>query len=309
MATEEPLISKYRPQTFDEVIGHDTAIQQLQRHLSQPTRAHCYLLTGEAGIGKTTIARIIGRALEAEPNEIDAASFSGVDATRELVQQALHMSLTGSGRKIYIIDECHRLSANAWDALLKVTEEPPPHLFFAFCTTNPDRVPGTMKTRSYQVALRKVGSNAISDLLALVAEMEEWDIPGPVRQRVVQAAMGSPRQALSYLQVVNGITDPDEVERVIALVDNSDAIRELCQHLIRASSWHVVRELLQRVDDDEFEQASTNMARYFIAAMLNQENNDKAKRCWELLDALVFPSSTFDRKAQFYAAIGRILWA
>ncbi len=135
MAISQQLINKYRPETWDEVVGHDEVLTALQRALSQDTRPHSFLLSGPPGLGKTTLARIIAGDLHCEIVEISGATHSGVDNMREIVELGSHMSLSGAGRRMFILDECQRISKGGWDALLKITEEPPEHLFFALCTT------------------------------------------------------------------------------------------------------------------------------------------------------------------------------
>src|SRR5262245_52904479 len=112
-------------------MGHQGAVAALQRVLASDTCPHSFLLTGASGVGKTTLARIIADALGAEVLEIDAASNTGVDATKSLIELGQHRSLHGKARKMFILDEAHALSKSSWQALLKTIEEPPGHLYFA----------------------------------------------------------------------------------------------------------------------------------------------------------------------------------
>jgi DNA polymerase-3 subunit gamma/tau len=308
--TDAPLITKYRPAAFDEMMGNDTVIAALKRTLANAiSRPHAYLFTGPSGIGKTTGARIIATDLEAEVIEIDAASNSGVDAMRQLVEVGNHMSLAGSGVRMFIIDECHTLSKPAWQAILKLLEEPPEHLYIALCTTELAKVPETIITRCYHVALRPLKTNEIEDLISVVAELEGWPVHNDVMQAIVQASTGQPRKALSILQAVHDAPSRDEVKRIITLIDASDPMIALCQYLLSGKkAWKVVRDYLAQIEDDAFDEAALACGRYIIGAMLRAESDEAARTGWRLLEALVFPTATYDRKAAFVAAIGRLLW-
>lgn len=308
-AAPQPLILKYRPRDFGEVLGHDAVVSALRRALASETRPHAYLLTGPSGVGKTTIARIIGAELDADVTEIDAASNNGVDDMRELTEQGQYASFQGKGAKLFIVDECHMLTKNAWNAILKLLEEPPPHLYLALCTTELGKIMDTVATRCYHVVLRALKTTEMDDLVALVADLEGWEVTADVLSAVVQAATGQPRKALSMLQAVHDAPTREEAKRVIALVDNSDPLIEVLRHLVEGKkSWIALQRLLARVDDDVFAEAATQAGRYLLTVMLRTTEEKQARMVWKLLDALVFPSETFDRKAAFVAALGRMIW-
>lgn len=307
--TTETLINKFRPERFDQVLGHEEMLAALQRSLKESTHPHAFLFTGPSGVGKTTIARIIAKELKTEVLELDAATNSGVAEMRELNDLATHVPLSGAGKRMVIIDECHALSKNAWQTTLKLLEEPPPHLYIALCTTEVDKVPQTVKTRCFHVVLRPVKPRDIEDLLLVVSELEEWKVDPEVLREVVRASDGSPRKALSILQVVHGVTSKEEVRRVIDLIDAGEATIELAQLLLSGKTdWAQVRAGLQAIADDEFDGAKIHLGRYFAGAMLRSESEKQAKLAWQLLDALLFPTSTLDAKAAFYCAVGRVLW-
>ena len=308
--SNEPIIVKYRPAQFGELIGNEAINAALLRALSSETsRPHAFLFTGPSGIGKTTTARIVATHIGAEVIEIDAASNNGVDAMRALVDVGQHMSLSGAGTRMFIIDEAHALTKPAWQAILKLLEEPPPHLYIALCTTEANKVPDTINTRCYHVALRALKPAEIEDLLILVAELEGWTVAPDVMQAVVQAATGQPRKALSILQSVWDAPSRDEVRRIINLMDASDPLIAVCQHLLAGKkSWKIIGEQLQRLDIDDFEEASIAAGRYIMGAMTNARDENDARRAWLLLEALLFPANSWDKKAVFIAAVGRMIW-
>jgi DNA polymerase-3 subunit gamma/tau len=305
-----PLITKYRPESFGEVIGHEAIRASLIRVLgAAQSRPHAYLFTGPSGIGKTTMARIIGKILEADILEVDAASNSGVEAMRGLVEFSQHMALSGAGTRLMIIDEAHALSRPAWQAILKLLEEPPPHLYLALCTTELIKVPETIQTRCFHCPLRPLTAPEIEDLLAVIADLEGWRVAPDVFQLAVQAGTGQPRKALTILQAIHDAPNRDEARRVIALVEASDPLIELFQHLLKGMrSWKQIRPLLLRIESETFEEAAIQAGRYLAAALVQTEDEKRAAAIWQMIEALVFPSETWDKKIAFIAALGRILW-
>lgn len=308
--TDQSIIVKYRPQNWDEVIGQQDALRPLQRVLAADTRPHCYLVVGPTGVGKTTIARIIAKELGAELNEIDAASHSGVDDAREMVEAAQYMALTGDGRRLYLIDECHTLSRSAWQALLKLLEEPPEHFFVVLCTTEPDKVPATISgQRAYRVNLKPVPASEIATLLHGVAHYERWSVKSDVMTAIVQGAEGSPRKALLLLLTLYDATDREEVYRVSGLIELSDPVRQLCQLLLKTPTWAQIKPVLASIPDADCDKAVTFIGRYLMTVLVNPRTNDNgASKIFETIKAITFPTETYDPKLRLYTIIGRIIW-
>ena len=168
------LANKHRPKSFDDVVEQSLIVNILKNICKSELSNRNFLLIGPAGTGKTTLARIIGNTLnegECDPIEIDAASNSGVDAMRDIVQQA-HSYPIGHKFKIFIIDECHSLSSAAWQSLLKVLEESPARSVFVFCTTNPEKIPKTILSRVQTFQLSKISLEGIYNRLIFVLKEE-----------------------------------------------------------------------------------------------------------------------------------------
>lgn len=306
--SNQPLITKYRPADLDEVFGHDEVLGALSRALDGGTTPHAYLFTGAAGLGKTTLARIVAKRLECEVMEIDAASNNGIDAMRELVEMGNHMSLTGNGRRMFLIDECHALSTAAWQALLKILEEPPEYLYFALCTTNLQKVPETISSRCFHSALRGLAPDVMEELLSAIAEAEGWKVDDDVMSAVIEAATGQPRKGLSFLQAVHDAPSKEEVRRIINIMAEGDALFDLCQLIISKKPWATVQKTMLRIDPSDFERARVQVGRYLVGCIEKAKSQEEAQRAWTMLDALLFPTDGFDAKATFYAAIGRVMW-
>lgn len=307
----KPLITRHRPTTFKGMIGNEAVYKALQRHLKDGKHSHSYLLTGPSGTGKTTAARIIAKKIGAEVLELDAAASSGVESARSLVEIGGHMAMSGSGKRMIIIDECHALSKPAWQVLLKIVEEPPPHLYFAFCTTETGKVPKTIVTRCYDVQLRRVDMDILREWLEeVICPAEGWEVHADVITKVVQKADGSPRHALSILDAVHEVDDPEEVDRIITIVTDDDPAIQIARLLLAGKpTWSLIKEQLAKLEDNDLEAAIPAIARYIANAMHRASNEKAAARAWEILNALTFPINSPDPKVVFFAFVGRYLWS
>jgi DNA polymerase-3 subunit gamma/tau len=216
---------KWRPQTFAELVGQEHVARTLQNALRQGRIAHAYLFTGTRGVGKTTTARLLAKALECERGpspepcnqcsscqaitigssldvlEIDGASNRGIDEIRDL-REKVRYAPTRSRYKIYIIDEVHMLTEHAFNALLKTLEEPPPQVVFIFATTEAQKVPRTILSRCQRFDFRKVASAEIAQCLGKIAEQERVHISSDALYRIARRAEGSLRDAQTLFDQV-----------------------------------------------------------------------------------------------------------
>lgn len=277
------------------------AIQQQLRNMPM----HAYCLHGPSGVGKTTIARIIGEELNCELIELDAGVFSSVDNTRELVQRVPYRSLL-KPNKLYIIDECHALSSAAWQSLLKVIEEPPDFVYFVLCTTAFNKVPRTIQTRCAVYYLPPVKLMQLVDFLGDVCRRFEWRVEDSIIQKVAAKAEGSVRQALVLLDRVDGASEEEAgiLLEEPALVEDSDVLN-LCRYLANPSrvSWVRLCELLGRLRGQPPETMRMQMRHYFLAIALKSEEA-RAFQLLEAADALDYCGSDF---VEIVIGIARIL--
>ena len=221
------LARKYRPQTFAELIGQDAMVQTLANAIARGRIAHAFLLTGVRGVGKTSTARLIAKALNCigpdgqggptitpcnvcEPCraiaegrhidviEMDAASHTGIDDIREIIEAVRYASVSAR-YKIYIIDEVHMLSKSAFNALLKTLEEPPEHVKFLFATTEVNKVPVTVLSRCQRFDLRRIPAEKLAAHFAEVSQTEGVEVEAEALGMIARAAEGSARDGLSIL--------------------------------------------------------------------------------------------------------------
>ncbi len=277
------LARKYRPQRFSELIGQDAMVRTLGNAIKRDRLAHAFLMTGVRGVGKTSTARLIAKALNCvgpdgqggptidpcgvcEPCvaiaegrhvdviEMDAASHTGVDDVREIIE-AVRYAAVSARFKVYIIDEVHMLSKNAFNALLKTLEEPPPHVKFLFATTEVNKVPVTVLSRCQRFDLRRIPAETLAGHFAKVAEAEEVDIDPQALKMIARAAEGSVRDGLSILDQAiahadmegGGAVSAAAVRDMLGLSDRG-ALRDLFGVLLDGDAPAALRKLSEQID-------------------------------------------------------------
>ncbi len=244
MTSYQVLARRWRPQRFEDLVGQDVVVRTLRNALEHKQIAHAYLFSGLRGVGKTTVARLLAKALNCDKGptpqpcgecvpcreialgssldvlEMDAASNRGIDDVRELREVARVLPVRDRYR-VFIVDEAHQLTKDAFGALLKILEEPPAHVVFILASTEKDKFPATILSRCLQVDFRPIPGELVAARLAVVAEKEGFELSTGAAQLVARATEGSLRDALSLLDRVRafseGSVDEDVVAEVIGL--------------------------------------------------------------------------------------------
>lgn len=248
------LAVKYRPQSFDDVTEQSSIKTILQQQLENEEVKNAYLFCGGAGTGKTTCARIFASEInnhQGNPIEMDAASNNGVDDARDLINQAKTKSLD-SEYKVFIIDECHMLSTGAWNALLKLIEEPPAKSIFIFCTTDPQKIPKTILSRVQRYDFQRISHKGIVNRLKWIIEEEQiFDVPYKFTMDaldfIAKLADGGMRDAITLLDKCLAYSTNLSIENVVKALGTVDY--ETMFHLTDAVYGKDNAEVLKVIDD------------------------------------------------------------
>ncbi|MBC7942882.1 DNA polymerase III subunit gamma/tau [Candidatus Saccharibacteria bacterium] len=253
------LYRKYRSKSLDEIVGQSHVTDILSSAIKQGRISHAYLLTGPRGVGKTSIARILAHEINSLPYdeenthldiiEIDAASNNGVEDVRDL-REKVQIAPVSAGKKIYIIDEVHMLSKAAFNALLKTIEEPPEHVVFILATTDVDKVPATIISRTQRFSFRSISVKDAVNHLKHIAESEKIKVSDEALELIAERGDGSFRDSISLLDQLASLADPKKgittelIETSIGL-----APRTIIDQLLESVESHDITGLVKLLDD------------------------------------------------------------
>jgi DNA polymerase III gamma/tau subunit len=274
------LHDKYRPENWDQVFGQSSIVKSLRATMKRGG-SQCLLFSSAGpGLGKTSMARLAALEFGCTQDTImehDAASFSGIDSMRQITSMTAYAPLGGSNKRAVIIDEAHGLSKQAWDSLLKATEEPPAHMLWIFCTTNVGKVPATIKSRATAFELKPVGTEDMWALLDDVCVAEKIKLPDNIRDLVVASAQGSPRQLLVDLEKVRDVADKKEAAQLLHTAIDTDATLELARFLTGDGSWPKAMAIVNKFGKDEnWEGVRIVVSNYLAQPLKKAKNNDEA---------------------------------
>jgi len=266
---QQPLHLKYRPDSFDKLIGNKSIIDSLQGVLARPSgKPHSFMFTGPSGCGKTTLARILGKELgssEVDIYEYNSANLRGIDTVREIIQFAKYKPKQGLATT-FILDEFHRTTGDAQNAILKILEDTPKHVFFIICTTDPEKVLPTIRNRCSSYQVQSLTTRELTGLLKQVATSENAELPETAFVEIAKKANGSPRRALVILdQVIDIPTDIELMNAIQNGVASESELIDICRLLIanQSNKWATMSPLLKNF------RGEAEQARYGILAFLS----------------------------------------
>lgn len=305
------LPTKYRPQKFADVIGHESIVKSLER-LAKERSKHAVCLTGPSGTGKTTLARIMAKAVgvrDIDLLEIDAAGHSTLDYWKALIPTTAYapMGPKGSARAI-IVDECQRLSPASWECLLKAVEEPPSHLYWFFCSMEPKKVPIAIRNRCATLALGPVRGDTIFKWLDKICALEDYDTPERVLDMITNAAQGSPRQALAFLETCHDKDEEDAAELLQTVADDRKPTELAFGLLNKTLKWSAAVKVCADLQDRI---PAEGIRRLMLAIMYNalvkRTQYAQAEPVMAVIEQFETPFASDDKAAAVLMRIGRLI--
>lgn len=295
-----PLHRKYRPTDFAQMIGNKSLIESLQTILSKDKGVTTILLQGPSGCGKTTLARIIAKHLGAENQyikELNISDTRGIDAARSIIRNAQYQPFKGDCN-VYILNEVHKSTNEFQNAMLEILEEPPKNTYFILCTTDPDKLLKTVRTRCTTYQVRKLRTSEITKLINHVLQEEDIKkFSKKAIREIAYAADGCPREALKILDSVVDIRDEDKL--LSAINDFSTTkkeVIELCRALLNGEKWKKVGDIIKGLDEEP-EDIRYSVLGYMSTVLINKPSD----RAFLIIEEFK-PSFMYTKKAGLISA-------
>jgi len=286
----QELYKKYRPNVLKSVIGNKTTVQTLKNMIARKKVPHTILLQGPSGCGKTTIARILQKELnccDIDFKELNCSSKRGVDTIRE-IERTMSMAATGGMNRIWLMDEVHMLTKEAMNAALKIWEDTPSHVYFILCTTEPQAILSTIKTRCCQLDVELLNSEKLTKLIRRVCHYEQKKIEEDLIIDIIDASEGSGRKALVILDRILNLP-PESRAASIKIGDGEKGVIDLCRGLMKGMSWSKISNILKELQTEP-ESVRYAVLGYARSCLLGAKNNQAAL----IID--VFSENFYDSK-------------
>jgi len=287
------LYHKYRPTELEDIRGNSDMVESLQKMLAdKETCSHSILIHGPTGCGKTTLGRIIAKELDSNGDdfrEVNTADFRGIDTIREIRKQSQFKPLEGTCR-VWLVDECHKMTNDAQHAVLKILEDAPKHVYFILGTTEPQRLLPTIKGRCAQFQVRPLNERQMFGLLRSVVKAEDETCTKEIYEQIFQDSFGYPRNALQILdQVLKA--EPEqrlEIAKQAEIVQSQSIL--LCRALVgTGTAWKEVREILNGLKEEEPESIRRHVLGYAQAVLLGESDKDTRFTAGLILELFVDP--------------------
>lgn len=275
-----PLHTSYRPTSLDQMVGNSRTVQALQAHLKKKDPNRSLLFIGPSGCGKTTLAVCVANALGAVDENgwnfkmLNASDFRGIDTVREVRETAQRNPIGAAKARVWLYDECHKLTPDAQEAMLKLLEDPPKNCWFLLATTNPEKLKVTLKRRCTEFAAEPVSDRDLIQLMLKVCKVEGKKIPTEVMKRICRASIGSPGMALNALDKVIDLPG-DEMELAITCWEKTESdLITLCQALLKVPKdsrgyWKkVICPIMVQLEKEDPETVRRSVLEYFRKVLI-----------------------------------------
>jgi len=287
-----PLHIEHRPSDLSQIFGNKVIVDSLtsifERKSDYP---HAYLFHGPTGCGKTTLARIVAKMLKCDsPEEYNMSNLRGIDAVRTLAEECIYLPLTGRNR-VYILDEIHRQTKDAQNALLKLLEDPPSHVYFVLGTTDPEQLLPTLRGRCHQYQVKALKTTEMMALLKTVLKKEKIeDYPDKILNEITLLSEGLPRNALVMLDAVIDMPDEDTAIAALTTVATCDATsKELCHAVLTGVPWEKTREILKALlMENTPEDIKNAVLGYCANTLLGSKRHDRASQMIDIFGDNIF---------------------
>lgn len=281
------LYKKYRPDKLSDIFGNEDTIVSLETYLDGTKEMpQALLFQGPTGCGKTTMARIVGKELEIggqDLMEIDSGQFRGIDTIREIRKQSTYRPLSGD-KRMWIIDECHKLSNDAQNALLKILEDTPKGVYFILCTTEPNKLISTILNRCVQYTVKPLDHRDMFKLIKKVVKAENETIHKSVYEQIIMDSLGRPRDALQILDKVLTVEEDRRIEVAKKTAEELSQSIELCRALIQGDPWKKTTLILKGLKEEDPERIRRHILGYLQSVLLDGKNDTAAAIMEEFLE-------------------------
>lgn len=286
------LYHNYRPNSLETLKGNDDVKSTLEGMLSNlETCPHVFLLHGETGCGKTTLGRIIAERLGCIGNdfrEINSASFRGIDTAREIIKSCQFKALEGTC-KVWLIDECHKWTSDAQNAMLKTLEDTPVNVYFILCTTEPQKLIAAVRSRCTELQVKPLTDPQMKQLLRSIVRQEGKTLEVEIYDQIIQDSLGRPRGAITVLEQVLSVSEEKRLQVAQQTAEKQSQTIELCRLLLNTkSNWKAVAVVLTGLKDQDPESVRRAVLGYSQAVLLKTDN----PRCGLILECFMEPNFT-----------------